>query len=528
MKKKLLFTLLFCGVATLLQAQWSMQASGFPIPNRGIKHLCAVDTNVIWATAYDGSVANAPQIQEFTRTTNGGAKWKYSAIPGYSGHGLSMISAVDSMNAWIPLWYSTGGGTILHTADGGATWTPQTTATFDSPNGFPNVVHFWNVNEGFCMGDPNGGYFEIYTTVDGGVTWTRVPEADIPPNSAQEYGTTGYYDVVDNVVWFTTNKGRIYKSIDKGYHWTVGAIPNVTDQMQISFRDINYGIVRANMSPYNTYFTNDGGDTWQQLFWNGNFYNNDFCYVPGTTNTFISAGADYTNNFMGTSISTDGGLNWNVIPLSDTTQFLTIDFVDVNHGWAGAFNTDSITGGMWKYTGNLFVQDPCAGLVALYVKSADTLDLNVFGVCDFTDLSSGSPSGWSWDFGDGGSANVQNPSHTYTATGTYDIELTVNRDTCVEVYTESIVVINTSGISTFSDGPAVEIWPNPATDYLHIASAAEVYRVEIYNSIGQTAINSLNNEKLLNINISDYLPGVYFVRITTSQGRTEGRFIITK
>ncbi|HPS26660.1 MAG TPA: PKD domain-containing protein, partial [Bacteroidales bacterium] len=245
-------------------------------------------------------------------------------------------------------------------------------------------------------------------------------------------------------------------------------------------------------------------------------------------NTFISAGADYTNNFMGTSISTDGGLNWNVIPLSDTTQFLTIDFVDVNHGWAGAFNTDSITGGMWKYTGNLFVQDPCAGLVALYVKSADTLDLNVFGVCDFTDLSSGSPSGWSWDFGDGGSANVQNPSHTYTATGTYDIELTVNRDTCVEVYTESIVVINTSGISTFSDGPAVEIWPNPATDYLHIASAAEVYRVEIYNSIGQTAINSLNNEKLLNINISDYLPGVYFVRITTSQGRTEGRFIITK
>jgi len=432
------------------------------------------------------------------------------------------------MNAWIPLWYSTGGGTILHTADGGVTWTPQTTATFDSPNGFPNVVHFWNVNEGFCMGDPNGGYFEIYTTIDGGTTWTRVPEANIPPNSAQEYGTTGYYDVVGNMVWFTTNKGRIYKSIDKGYHWTASSIPNVTDQMQISFRDINYGIVRANMSPYNTYFTNDGGDTWQQLFWNGNFYTNDFCYVKGTTNTFISAGADYTNNFMGTSISTDGGFNWNVIPLSDTTQFLTVDFVDVNHGWAGAFNTDSVAGGMWKYTGNLFAQDPCAGLAALYVKSADTLDINVSGVCDFTDLSSGSPTAWSWDFGDGGTANVQNPSHAYTAAGTYDIELTVNRDTCAEVYTESIVIINTSGISTYSDGPAVEIWPNPATDYLHIASAADVYRVEIYNSIGQTAINNFYYEKLLNINISDYLPGVYFVRITTSQGRTEGRFIITK
>ncbi|HOV12174.1 MAG TPA: hypothetical protein PLL90_10475, partial [Bacteroidales bacterium] len=81
MKKKLLFTLAFCGFVLFSNAQWTLQSSGFLIPNRGIKHLCIVDTNVIWATAYDGSVSNAPQIQEFTRTTNGGAKWKYRAIP---------------------------------------------------------------------------------------------------------------------------------------------------------------------------------------------------------------------------------------------------------------------------------------------------------------------------------------------------------------------------------------------------------------------------------------------------------------
>jgi len=45
---------------------------------------------------------------------------------------------------------------------------------------------------------------------------------------------------------------------------------------------------------------------------------------------------------------------------------------------------------------------------------------------NFTDLSSGNPDTWSWDFGDGvGTSSLQNPSYTYTAAGTYTVELTV-------------------------------------------------------------------------------------------------------
>ena len=36
------------------------------------------------------------------------------------------------------------------------------------------------------------------------------------------------------------------------------------------------------------------------------------------------------------------------------------------------------------------------------------------------------PTSWSWTFGDGGTANAQNPSHTYTAAGTYTVSLTVS------------------------------------------------------------------------------------------------------
>jgi PKD repeat protein len=42
----------------------------------------------------------------------------------------------------------------------------------------------------------------------------------------------------------------------------------------------------------------------------------------------------------------------------------------------------------------------------------------------FTDASSGSPTSWSWNFGDGGTSTAQNPSHQYTSAGIFDVTLT--------------------------------------------------------------------------------------------------------
>ncbi len=43
---------------------------------------------------------------------------------------------------------------------------------------------------------------------------------------------------------------------------------------------------------------------------------------------------------------------------------------------------------------------------------------------NFTDYSTGGPTAWSWTFGDSNSSTVQNPSHTYSSTGTYTVALT--------------------------------------------------------------------------------------------------------
>ncbi|MEI9920393.1 MAG: PKD domain-containing protein [Bacteroidota bacterium] len=45
---------------------------------------------------------------------------------------------------------------------------------------------------------------------------------------------------------------------------------------------------------------------------------------------------------------------------------------------------------------------------------------------NFTDISTGSPSSWTWDFGNGNTSTLQNPAAVFPAPGSYNISLTVS------------------------------------------------------------------------------------------------------
>ena len=61
-------------------------------------------------------------------------------------------------------------------------------------------------------------------------------------------------------------------------------------------------------------------------------------------------------------------------------------------------------------------------------------------------LSSINANSWSWDFGDGNSSNIQNPTHIYNAPGNYLVTLTLWDDSysdsslCIDSWTDTVYV----------------------------------------------------------------------------------------
>jgi photosystem II stability/assembly factor-like uncharacterized protein len=338
-----------------LDAGWVEQASGFWVANRGIHYMYAVNENVVWAVGYDGSGSSAP-VQEFTRTTNGGDQWVADLIDGApSGGDTAMIFALDDMTAWVPIHTGNPQG-IWKTTDGGNTWAQQTTADFTG--GFPNTVHFWDENIGWCMGDPVGGYYEIYTTTDGGDNWVRVPSSNIPaPSSSIEYGVVGYYDVIGDTVWFGTQDanygGRVFKSIDRGHNWTVSSVIFAPGSyVDIRFKDALNGLAMdKNFEVAALAETSDGGLTWTPITQSGMCYAADFDYVPETPNMYVSTGVN-TNDplWQGASYSLDGGHSWTSWTEMEGIQLFGTSWVAGQIGWAGTFNVDETTGGVYKYS----------------------------------------------------------------------------------------------------------------------------------------------------------------------------------
>ena len=392
MKKILLsFSLLLAGYATNAQS-WTEQASGFSDASRGISDISIVNATTVWGLAYDGSGA-AAVVQEFTKTTDGGANWNPGLIDiGDPALAINNIIAIDADNAWVTaLVPADGNGVTFRTYDGGLNWIQQNPLGYQvTGESFLNGVHFFDENNGLTYGDPANGEFEIYTTSDGGDNWTLVPAANIPNPLPGEYGYNGGNVFIGNTSYLVTNKGRILKSTDMGLTWTAYQAP-VTDfsstgqSARIAFSTPSNGHMLKTVGTTYTYYTTfDGAQTWSAGTPFTGLYR-VLTYVPGT-NTIVATSAAAVS---GSAYSNDNGTTWTSI--DSGAQRGVAAFYDGSTGWCAGFSVDATTGGIFKFTGTLsnsqfnstkfsVYPNPSSSNVTISSPEVDTYSLRVMDI----------------------------------------------------------------------------------------------------------------------------------------------------
>ena len=94
------------------------------------------------------------------------------------------------------------------------------------------------------------------------------------------------------------------------------------------------------------------------------------------------------------------------------------------------------------------------------IFSADPLT-TCSGIVEFTDQSIGVPYSWFWDFGDGTTDTTQNPTHTYTQNGDYDITLiTCNASGCDTLVRQAYITMDSLAVCTYTmDSAGTEVIP---------------------------------------------------------------------
>jgi PKD repeat protein len=129
-----------------------------------------------------------------------------------------------------------------------------------------------------------------------------------------------------------------------------------------------------------------------------------------------------------------------------------------------------------------------------------------------------------WDFGDSTTSTLTNPSHTYTYTDTFTVSLTAFDSTGCEnkiIKWNYIIVNNTVKIKENNLSNCISIYPNPVTDNLQIQTTLPIKVIAITDITGRL----LYTTTAKTINCSRFAKGVYFITLTTDEGKTVKKFV---
>lgn len=148
---------------------------------------------------------------------------------------------------------------------------------------------------------------------------------------------------------------------------------------------------------------------------------------------------------------------------------------------------------------------------------------NTDPVVHLTNLSKYADS-YYWDFGDGDFSLLENPSHTYSADGTFTVTLTAS-NLCGNIVSTQQVQIISSSIHNPQNIRFVSVFPNPVQDNLTVSFdllESQNLKFELVNSIGQVLWHKEqgfeNGKSDISISLSKFARGVYHLRLHSDEG----------
>lgn len=211
--------------------------------------------NSVWAVGQSGIFGNYSGF--LLRTQNGIRTNTISTNIIYCIHSFDDYRAIAGSGS-----QDNSTALIFQTGDAGTTWTQ---VNVSSITGFINDIYFFNSTRGIFLGDTKNNKWGVATTSDGGVNWSQI--SNIPDPLANESGYVGCSYVLNENVWFGTNKGRIFKSTNGGNLWKVGTIQNAVRILRIGFSDSLNGVAtytEADADDATIYLarTYNGGTNW--------------------------------------------------------------------------------------------------------------------------------------------------------------------------------------------------------------------------------------------------------------------------
>lgn len=118
---------------------------------------------------------------------------------------------------------------------------------------------------------------------------------------------------------------------------------------------------------------------------------------------------------------------------------------------------------------------------------------------------------FAWTFGDGNTSTLENPSHTYLATGNYQVTLTTNACGRNSTKTKTVSVSN---LGTQEEKiNQVQIYPNPAQSLINIITDQKLSMASLSDASGRILKHDLNKtENGYNIPLNHVTTGTYFLK----------------